>query len=88
MNFFQKQLTTHKSLLISLTVVGTVALGSAVTLPFTFTAGTPAKAAEVNDNFAAVKTAVDDNFARIKAMQTLAPYTPLTFLPGWKKVAS
>lgn len=32
-----------------------------------FTAGTPARAAEVNGNFTAVKTAVDDNDARITA---------------------
>lgn len=33
----------------------------------TFSAGTPARAAEVNGNFSAVKTAVDDNHARITA---------------------
>jgi len=35
-----------------------------------FTAGSPAKAAEVNGNFAAVKTAVDDNHARIATLET------------------
>lgn len=40
-----------------------------------FTAGSPAKAAEVNGNFAAVKTAVDDNHARISTLETkLAKY--------------
>jgi hypothetical protein len=38
-----------------------------VTVPSTFTSGTPAKASEVNANFSAVKTAVDDNDARITA---------------------
>src|SRR3569833_4494092 len=33
----------------------------------TFTTNTPAKAAEVNGNFGAVQTAVDDNDARINA---------------------
>ena len=35
-----------------------------------FTAGSPAKAAEVNSNFLAVKTAVDDNHARISTLET------------------
>jgi hypothetical protein len=38
-----------------------------VTIPNTFTSGTPAVAAEVNANFTAVKTAVDDNDTRIDA---------------------
>jgi len=36
-----------------------------VTIPNTFSAGTPAVADEVNANFAAVETAVDDNAANI-----------------------
>lgn len=36
----------------------------------TFTAGTPAKAAEVNGNFTAVKAAVDDNHARLTAAES------------------
>lgn len=35
-----------------------------------FTAGTPARAANMNDNFTAVKTAVDDNHARITSLET------------------
>ena len=42
-------------------------LAGGVTIPNTFTAGTPAKAAEGNDNFNAVKTSVDDNDARINS---------------------
>jgi hypothetical protein len=42
-----------------------VATASEVTGLTTFTSGTPAKASEVNDNFSAVKTAVDDNAANI-----------------------
>jgi hypothetical protein len=61
---------TWKAGLLSLAVVATVAFGSNVTLPFTFTAGTTARAADVNANFTAVKTAVDDNNARITALQT------------------
>jgi len=40
-----------------------------VTITNTFTAGTPAVAAEVNTNFGDVKTAVDDNDARIKTLE-------------------
>jgi hypothetical protein len=50
--------------------MGTTALADPVTGLTTFTAGTPARATEVNGNFTAVKTAVDDNFQRITAMQT------------------
>jgi hypothetical protein len=35
-----------------------------------FSAGTPAKAAEVNGNFSVVQAAVDDNNARIAALET------------------
>lgn len=35
----------------------------------TFTAGSAAKASEVNENFSAVKTAVDDNDARVAALE-------------------
>src|SRR5688500_16297129 len=41
------------------------ATASEVTGLVTFTSGTPARAAEVNGNFNAVKSAVDDNHARI-----------------------
>ncbi len=43
----------------------TFSIAGEVTIPNIFTAGTPAKASEVNDNFSAVKTAVDDNNASI-----------------------
>jgi hypothetical protein len=42
-----------------------VATASEVTGLTSFTSGTPAKASEVNDNFSAVKTAVDDNAADV-----------------------
>ena len=45
------------------------AQASDVTGLTTFTSGTPARANEVNDNFGAVKSAVDDNHARIAALE-------------------
>ena len=75
-----------KSVVFSFAVVGAVAFASNVTLPNAFTAGTPARAAEVNANFAAVKTAVDDNHARITALATVPPITAPTFNTGWQNV--
>lgn len=46
-----------------------VAMASDVTVPFTFTANTPAVAAQVNANFSAFETAVDDNAADIASLQ-------------------
>jgi hypothetical protein len=58
--------------LVSLVLVMATATAGATDLaiPNTFTAGTPAKAAEVNANFSAVEAAVDDNDARIDALQS------------------
>ena len=46
-------------------MMSSAALAGPLTVPNTFTANTPARAAEVNGNFDAVKTAVDDNDSRI-----------------------
>src|SRR5881296_3886733 len=49
----------------------------------TFTAGTPAKASEVNGNFSAVKTAVDDNASRITTLQsTVTPAGNIVLVPS------
>ena len=50
---------------IILPFIAPPAFAGSVTIPNNFAAGTPAVAAEVNTNFAAVKTAVDDNDNRI-----------------------
>ncbi len=60
MKHTQYIITAAAALLISST-----AWAGALTIPNTFTAGTPAVAADVNVNFTAAKTAVDDNNTRI-----------------------
>lgn len=57
---------------IALAITGYLgsALAGNVTGLTTFTNGTPAIATEVNANFTAVKTAVDDNYSRVTAVQT------------------
>ena len=65
-----------------LATASNAALATDVTGLTTFTSGTPAVAAEVNDNFTAVKTAVDDNDGRITtnatAIATKADATAVT----------
>jgi len=53
----------------SLLMCSTAALADSVTIPHTFSANTPAVAAQVNANFGAVATAVNDNAADIAALQ-------------------
>jgi len=48
-------------------LISSTAWAGALTIPNTFTAGSPAVAADVNANFTAAKTAVDDNNTRITA---------------------
>jgi len=50
--------------LMVLSFVGSVK-ASGVTIPNAFTAGTPAVAEDVNENFSNIKNAIDDNFDRI-----------------------
>ena len=47
------------------------AQASELDVPHTFVAGQPALAAEVNANFSAVETAVNDNDTRITALEAL-----------------
>ena len=54
------------ALALGLCAIGPVTAGN-VTIPNTFSSGTPAVAAEVNANFSALETAVNDNDGRINA---------------------
>ena len=55
---------------VPLAIAGlTFAFAGQVTLPNTFTPNTPARATEVNENFAAIKAAVDDNDNRIGGLE-------------------
>jgi hypothetical protein len=58
------------SLLIQCAIAPTCVQAGEVTGLTPFTPGTPARAAEVNGNFGAVKTAVDDNHSRITTLET------------------
>jgi hypothetical protein len=57
--------TAYRNILIGLVAGGALLSAGSVTIPNSFTAGETAKASEVNDNFTAVKTAVDGNAADI-----------------------
>jgi len=55
----------NKIVIIALCIFANSAWAGSLTVPNTFTSGTKAVAAEVNENFSAVKNAIDDNDSRI-----------------------
>jgi hypothetical protein len=57
--------TLSRNTLLSLVAASAVLTAGSVTIPHTFKANTTAKAAEVNANFSAVKSAVNDNASKI-----------------------
>ena len=57
-------------LAISLSIMGISTVASSVDVPHTFSSGTAALASEVNSNFNAVETAVNDNDARIAQLES------------------
>lgn len=81
----QKQ-TFYLAIILSFFISKSLFAGD-LTIPNTFTAGTAAVAAEVNDNFSAVEAEVDDNDARIAdlenaAVTSLAADQPLRIIRG------
>jgi hypothetical protein len=61
---------------IALMAVSLGAIAGTVIVPNTFTAGTPAKAADVNANFSAVATAVNASAENIATLQTTVKNMP------------
>jgi hypothetical protein len=64
-----------------LALLCTAASASEVTLPNEFVAGERARAGEVNENFEAVKTAVDDNHNRITELESQIKETGAVSIP-------
>jgi hypothetical protein len=64
-----------------LALLCTAASASEVTLPNEFVAGERARAGEVNENFTAVKTAVDDNHDRITELENQVAETGAVSVP-------
>lgn len=50
-----------------------IAMAAPVAIEFSFSANTPARAAEVNANFTAFQAGINDNDLRIEAIETLNP---------------
>ena len=61
-------------------VIINVAIADDLTIPNTFQAGTPARAADVNANFTAVEASVDDNAADVLQLQQSA----FTWMGTWQ----
>lgn len=68
-NTSMNKTTLAVALSAALTGLTGAATAAEVTIPNTFTAGTEARASEVNANFTAVKAAVDDNHDRISTLE-------------------
>ncbi len=63
--------------------LGEAALASSVTTPNTFTPGTTAQASQVNANFSAIQTAVNDNASRITTLEGQKRIVSKAFATGW-----
>ncbi|MCC6337840.1 MAG: tail fiber domain-containing protein [Myxococcales bacterium] len=72
------------SLLVGLVVAGGV-MASNVTLPHAFQPNSPARASEVNANFNAVKSSVDDNHGRLSTVETSVATLQTANGQNWKR---
>jgi hypothetical protein len=63
---------------LSLLAFAAVATAAPITVPFTFTAGTPAKAAEINADFQALVTAINALSVRVDKLDGITPAAALT----------
>ena len=67
------------STMVALGTISAVTVNrSALTIPFTFTNGTVADADQVNANFTAIETAVNDNDSRIVMLEATSLESPLS----------
>lgn len=65
-----------------------IATASELTIPNSFTAGTPARASEVNQNFDATATAVNDNDSRITTLSGNLETTNATITDNISRIAA
>ncbi len=70
MKFFSKLKVTRTQLISAVVLASSIGVSLAVTIPVTFTAGTAAKAADVNSNFSALATAVTALETKLSAIGT------------------
>ncbi|MEO1245309.1 MAG: DNRLRE domain-containing protein [Pseudomonadota bacterium] len=62
--------TARFAFLLAFALSGSVSLADEVDIPNQFSAGTPAVAADVNENFSAVEVAIDDNAQQLGSLST------------------
>jgi microcystin-dependent protein len=77
---------TIRPLVFAIACAAAVRAGAATPVPNTFTAGTPAKAAEVNQNFQAIVdqlTALEARLSAVVPTGAILPFTGTTIPPGF-----
>jgi hypothetical protein len=68
-SIYGPQRPARVAVIIGLLMINPPALADTLAVPNDFAPGTPARAADVNENFGAVETAVNDNDSRITAIE-------------------